>query len=647
MAKTQDLDQDKLNKLRQIKDLGINPYPYSFNKIHNAEEINHKFSKIKKEQKDKTKVSVAGRIILRRIMGKASFFHIQDETGKVQIYLTKDDLGPESYQLLTKKSDTGDFIGVTGSIFKTRMGEVTIHAKEATFLCKSLLQMPEKFHGIKDIELKYRRRCLDLITNQDSKEVFRKRSLMISAIREYFNERDFMEVETPLLQTQYGGANARPFKTHINAFNMPMYLSISPELFLKRLLVGGFEKVFTICKNFRNEDVDTTHNPEFTMLEIYQSYVDYEQMMVYLEEVYEKACVAMNGSTKVKRIYKGEEVTIDFKAPWPRLTMIEAIKKYANIDVSKMSKKKIMHIIEDKNLEFDDSKGKFSWGLAVLLLFEELVEEHLIQPVHIIDHPKETTPLCKAKRGDDRLVERFESFVVGMELCNAYSELNDPILQKQLLESQAAELRAGADEAHPMDTDFIAAMEYGMPPAGGLGFGIDRMAILLSGVDSIRDVIFFPIMKPTKQKISAKEAEKRYRSKKWVVIANDKLNKGIVANALGQLGIAMGGFTTTEMFNVKALPDKDGHIHFPDSLYPMTNFAGNQRQMAQFADLCYKEGLQFFDFSDIMRKAHTDEQMLKGYKEKATKDIGYIAVAALVPKGKFETFLKNLKLYGA
>ncbi len=647
MAKKVELDQNKLNKLQQIRELGVEPFPYNFNQSHHAKQLNDKFAKIKPEEKVNTKVSIAGRVMLRRVMGKASFFHVQDETGKVQIYLTKDDLGLENYKLFAKKIDTGDIVGIKGTIFKTRMGEVTVHAKEATILCKSLLQMPEKFHGIKDVELKYRRRCLDLITNQNSKEIFKKRSIMVKTVRNYLAEKGFMDVETPALQTQYGGANARPFKTHINAWNMQMYLSISPELFLKRLLVGGFEKVFTICKNFRNEDVDTTHNPEFTMLEIYEAYVDYEQMMVYLEEVYEKASIAMNGSTKVKRTYNGEEVEIEFKAPWRRLSMIDAIKEYAGIDVSKMNEEKILHIIKDKNIEFDESKGKFSWGLGVLLLFEELVEDKLIQPVHITDHPKETTPLCKAKRGDNRLIERFESFCMGMELSNAYSELNDPVLQRTLLEEQAAQLRAGAEEAHPLDTDFVAAIEYGMPPAGGMGFGIDRMAILLTGVDSIRDVIFFPTVKPIQEKLSAKEAEARYRSKKWVVIAEDKLNKGIVANALGQLGISMGGFTTTEMFDTKALPDKDGRVHYPDSLYPMANLGGSQKQMAEFAEMCYQEKIQFFDFSDIMRKAHSDEQMLREYKSKSTKEVGYIAVGALVPKGMFEKFLSKLKLYGA
>jgi lysyl-tRNA synthetase class 2 len=285
---------------------------------------------------------------------------------------------------------------------------------------------------------------------------------------------------------------------------MRMFLSVSPELYLKRLLVGGFEKVFTICKNFRNEDVDTTHNPEFTMLECYQAYVDYETMMEYMEQLYERASIAVNGTTVVKHNYNGKEVLVDFKAPWKRLTMIQAIKEYAKIDVAEMSKEDLLDVISEHNIDFD---GEFSWGLGVQLLFEELVEEHLIQPTHIIDHPRESTPLCKLHREDSRLIERFESFCLGTEMCNAYSELNDPILQRELLEEQAKQLRAGADEAHPMDEDFVNAMEYGMPPAGGLGFGVDRMAIFLTGVESIRDVILFPTMKPIKEDGDKKKEE--------------------------------------------------------------------------------------------------------------------------------------------
>ncbi len=493
MIKKTVVDENKLHKLNEIRDLGLNPYPYAFSQTHFAKEINAKYASLNVAEHTQDAVRVAGRIMLKRVMGKASFFHLQDQSGRVQIYLTQDTLGETLYDVIAKKTDIGDILGVEGIIFKTKMGEVTVEVKKAEILCKSLVMFPEKYHGVQEIELKYRQRYLDLIMNPESKNIFIKRSKMLQVIREFFAGKGFLEVETPTLQMIYGGANAKPFITHINALDLDAYLSISPELYLKRLLVGGFEKVFTICKNFRNEDIDTSHNPEFTMLEFYQAYIDYNKAMELLEQVYEKACFAVNGTTKVQQTYKGEEITLDFKAPWKRMSMLDAIRHYAGIDVSKMNEEQLKDVVEEKGLEYDQ---EFSWGKGVQVLFEELVEDQLIQPIHIIDHPKESTPLCKVHRKDPRLVERFESFCLGMELSNGYSELNDPVLQKELLEEQAGQLRHGSEEAHPMDEDFVNALEYGMPPAGGVGFGIDRMAILLTGVDSIRDVIFFPLMKP-------------------------------------------------------------------------------------------------------------------------------------------------------
>ncbi len=502
MAKKLEIDADKLRKLQELEKENINPFPYTFPQTHHAQETNAKYAYLQPGEHLKDSVSVAGRILLRRLMGKASFFHIQDQTGKIQIYLQQDQLGAEKYELATKKTDTGDILGVEGTIFKTKTGEVTVLATKVEILSKSLIVLPEKYHGLKEIELKYRQRYVDLFVNPEVRDVFLKREKVIRAVREYFNQLGFIEVDTPVLQTVYGGANAKPFITHINAWDMKMYLSISPELFLKRLLVGGFEKVFTICKNFRNEDVDPTHNPEFTMMEAYQSYVDYTAMMEHMEKVYEKACLAVNGSTKVKQKHRGEEVEIDFKAPWRRLSMIDSIKQYADIDVTHMNLDHLQDLLRDKKIPYE---GKLTWGLGVQRLFEEIVEEKLVQPVHIIDHPKESTPLCKVHRQDSRLIERFESFCLGMEISNAYSELNDPILQRKLFEEQAKQLRAGNEEAHPHDDDFLHAMEYGMPPAGGLGIGIDRMVVLLTGQDAIRDVILFPTVKPIDEHQSSEE----------------------------------------------------------------------------------------------------------------------------------------------
>ena len=496
------LVKERREKLNDIRDKGVDPYPYSFDVRHTSKTIAEKYAKLKPEEKTKDNVSVAGRIMQMRRMGKATFLHIQDHEGRVQLYFRQDDVGKEEYKLL-KKIDIGDIIGAEGVIFTTKTGEVSVYVSRYSVLCKSIRPLPEKYHGLKDTEIRYRKRYLDLMMNQEVKETFRQRSLMVAAVREFFHSKGFMDVETPALQTIYGGANARPFETHINAWDMKMYLSISPELYLKRLIVGGFDKVFTICKNFRNEGVDKSHNPEFTMLECYQSWVDYEEMMKLTEECYEFACRKMNGSTKVKYPYHGKEVELNFKAPWPRLSMLDALKKYADLDLSKMDEAQMKQLLNNYNIWYE---GDFTWGIGVQLLFEELVEDKLIQPVHIIDHPKESTPLCKLHRKDPRLIERFESFCLCMELCNAYSELNDPILQKSLLVEQAEKLRAGADEAHPMDEDFVESIEYGLTPAGGLGIGIDRMAMLLTGSESIRDVILFPTMKPDYKTIDEQKA---------------------------------------------------------------------------------------------------------------------------------------------
>src|SRR3989344_5289517 len=511
MLKNLQIDQNRVARIEELRKQGINPFPYTFHQTHHAKNINDKYAPLKEHEHTKDVVSVAGRVMLKRVMGGASFYHVQDQTGRVQIYAREDRMGAEKYELFTKKIDMGDIIGVEGIVFKTKKGEVTVEVKKFELLCKSLLTLPEKYHGLKDEELRYRQRYVDLFVNHDIKSIFFKRSEMIKVVRNYFIEKGFLDVEIPTLQTMYGGANARPFITHINTWNMKMYLSISPELYLKRLLVGGFEKVFTICKNFRNEDVDTSHNPEFTMLEAYQAFVDYNTMMILLEQVYERACIAVHGTTKVRQKFRGKDVEIDFKAPWKRMTLLQSLKEFAGLNVAHAPLEELKKLVNGYNIDYE---GDLTWGLAVQLLFEELVEDKLIQPIHITDHPAESTPLCKKKRGDDRLIERFESFCMGMELSNAYSELNDPVLQRKLLEQQASQLRGGAEEAHPMDEDFINAIEFGMPPAWGLGFGIDRMTVILTGAESIRDVILFPTMKPIEEEKDQRENKDVNESRK-------------------------------------------------------------------------------------------------------------------------------------
>ncbi len=479
--------QDKINKLNTLRENGVNPYPYSFDKRHDAQELQDNYETYILNNEP---VSLAGRIMGKRVIGKASFFHVQDLSGKIQLFFAQDEIGKDNYKLLKKHIEVGDFIGVQGTLFETRTGEKTIRVNSYDLLTKAIRPLPEKYHGLKDKELRYRQRCLDLIVNPESRNVFLKRSQAIVAMREFLNSKGFVELEIPTLQPVYGGASARPFKTTVNALNKDYYLSISPELYLKRLIVGGFEKVYTICKNFRNEGIDRTHNPEFTMMECYWAYVDYNDMMKLTEEMYAYIFNKVNGSTKIKY----GDVELDFTPPWKRVKMFDAIKQYTKIDIAKISEQELKHSIKDLGMTDDFYQ---SWAKYEIIeeLFGKFVEPNLIQPTFIIDHPKESTPLCKQHREDNTLVERFEPFVYGFEIGNAYSELNDPILQRKLLEEQSELGRAGNEEAHQMDEDFCRAMEYGMPPTGGLGLGIDRLVMFLTNSYSIRDVILWPFMK--------------------------------------------------------------------------------------------------------------------------------------------------------
>jgi len=487
MAEEQ-LIQERKRKLEELKQLGINPYAYSFEQKDHAEEIKGRYRKLKNEEKTEDKVKAAGRLMQLRKMGKASFAHLQDATGKIQLYFREDDVGKKQYGLL-KKFDIGDIIGAEGTVFKTKTGEITIYVKKFGLLTKSLKPLPEKFHGLKDDEIRFRQRYLDLIMNPEVKEIFIKRAKIYQTIREFLNNKGFMEVQTPTLQTQYGGANAKPFITKINAWNMNMYLRIAYELHLKRLIVGGFEKIYDLSSCFRNEGVDKTHNPEFAMMEIQWAYADYNDTMKLTEELWEYVAKKVLGTTKIE--YNGKK--IELKAPWKRLTMKDALKKLADTDVDKLSDEQLFKLIEKNSIQY---QGRLTRGEMTALLFEKLCEEKLIQPTHIIDHPKETCPLAKLHRKNPELIERVEPFINGWEVGNCYSELTDPVLQRKLLEEQAKKGRGGDEESHPMDEDYINALEHGLPPNAGIGVGVDRMIMLLTGADSIREVIAFPIMKP-------------------------------------------------------------------------------------------------------------------------------------------------------
>lgn len=489
MPTEEELIAERQKKREELFKLGVNPYPYSYNPTHKSKELQKKYESLAPESQTQDSVRVAGRIVALRRMGKATFLQLLDGDGKIQCYFKFDDL-PQIYDQI-KLMDMGDWLGVEGTMFKTKTGEVTVWGKKFELLCKSLRPLPEKWHGLQDIEIRYRKRYLDLIANPQVRETFVQRTKIIDAVRQELNKRNFLEVDTPIIHSIYGGAAAKPFKTHLNSLKMDCYLRIATELHLKRLLVGGFERVYEIGRLFRNEDIDRTHNPEFTSVEAYQAYGDFNTMRELIEDIYVAAAKAIHGSTKFE--YQGHQ--IDVKKPWASYTMVEAIKKFAGIDCEKVSADDLKKLCVQHKIEVQENMTK---GNLIQALFEDLVEEKLIQPTFITHHPLESTPLCKQCREphlNEHFIERFEPYIAGMEIANAYSELNDPVKQRKLLEDQAKQLRAGSEEAHPMDEDFVQAIEYGMPPAGGIGFGIDRMIMIITNNPSIRDVLFFPFMK--------------------------------------------------------------------------------------------------------------------------------------------------------
>ena len=472
-------------KLAQMQEEGKDPFQIvRYDVTHHSDEIRNNF-----EALENTDVVIAGRMMSKRIMGKASFCNIQDRNGNMQSYVSRNDIGEEAYAAF-KKYDIGDIIGIKGFVFKTKTGEISVHAKEVVLLSKSLQVLPEKFHGLKDQELRYRQRYVDLIVNPESRDTFIKRSKIITEIRRFLDSKGFLEVETPVLQTIAGGASARPFITHHNTLDIDMYCRIALELPLKRLIVGGFERVYEIGRVFRNEGISVRHNPEFTLMELYQAYTDYNGMMDITEEMFRTVAQNVLGTTTVN--YGGHEIKLG--EPFARITMVDAVKQYTGIDFDQVKDtEEAKAIAKERHVEFEDRHQK---GDILNLFFEEFVEKNLIQPTFIIDYPVEISPLTKRKPSNPDFTERFELFIVGREYGNAYSELNDPIDQRSRFEYQEFLRENGDDEANMIDEDFLTALEYGMPPTGGLGVGIDRFVMLLTESVSIRDVILFPTMKP-------------------------------------------------------------------------------------------------------------------------------------------------------
>ena len=486
---TQDVNQllkVRRDKLKELQDSGKDPFVITkYDVTHHSQEVKDNFDALEGQS-----VTLAGRVMSKRVMGKASFCHIQDLQGMIQSYVARDSIGEEEYKAF-KKLDIGDIIGLKGEVFKTKTGEVSIHAAEVTLLSKSLQILPEKFHGLTNTDIRYRQRYVDLIMNQESKDTFIKRSKIIKEIRTFLDGRDFMEVETPMLVANAGGAAARPFETHYNALDEDVKLRISLELYLKRLIVGGLERVYEIGRVFRNEGVDTRHNPEFTLMELYQAYTDYEGMMELTESMFRYLAEKVCGGA----VLNYNDTIIDMSKPFERITMIDAVKKYAGVDFTQVKTDEEAKALADEHHVAYEARHKK--GDIISLFFEEFCEEKLIQPTFVMDHPIEISPLTKKKPENPELVERFELFIYGREMCNAYSELNDPIDQRERFKAQEELLAQGDEEANHTDEDFLNALEIGMPPTGGIGYGIDRLVMLLTNSQAIRDVLLFPTMRST------------------------------------------------------------------------------------------------------------------------------------------------------
>ncbi len=491
MSESSEIARQRLERAEELRREGVNPYAYRFERSHSSARVLSQFGGILTGEPGAEEVSVAGRLLTLRLHGKSAFAHLGDQEGRLQIYLKQDILGPEAFQKILQRLDLGDIIGVSGPVFRTKTGELTVQVKRLELLTKALLPPPEKWHGLKDVETRYRQRYLDLMSNPEVFQVFLKRSRLVSEIRRFFEEQDYLEVETPILQPLAGGAAAKPFVTHHNALDLELYLRIAPELYLKRLLVGGFEKVFELNRNFRNEGISVKHNPEFTMVEAYQAYADGPAMMELTERLVARAARALCGGTRVT--YQGQELNLE--PPFQRMTMADSVRHFAGVDPESLDEagwaSRLAHLPAGR-------LAGLGPGQRLEELFAHAVEPRLIQPVFITDYPLEISPLAKKKPGSEDITDRFELFIFGREMANGFSELNDPLDQERRFLEQLKARERGDEEAHRMDEDFVCALKHGMPPAGGMGLGVDRLAMLLTDSASIRDVILFPLLRPQK-----------------------------------------------------------------------------------------------------------------------------------------------------
>lgn len=638
MGRQDEVVGQRLKKLEELRKLGINPYTPKVSRTHAAAILQKEHVHLKPGEKTKEKVHVVGRVISVRDLGKIAFATLDDGSAKIQVTLQEGESPEKMRELFRRYVDAGDFIGVGGTVFRTQRGELSVLVQEVTIATKSIYPLPEKWHGITDDEERLRKRYLDILMNPEVKALFIRKSKFWQAMRSFLLERGFLEVETPVLENSAGGASATPFATHHNALDIDVYLRISMgELWQKKLMVAGFEKTFEIGRQFRNEGMDAEHLQDYTQMEFYWGYANYLDGMALVEEMYKHLAQSVWGTTK----FTAHNHTFDLGKKWDVIDYTATIKKETGIDIFKATEKEMEKKLHELKQEIEPNAAR----ARLIDTLWKYCRKKISGPVFLTGQPVEVSPLAKRDPQDGRKVQQFQIILAGSELGNGYSELNDPLDQEGRFEEQRKMKEAGDNEAQDHDESFIEALKYGMPPTCGFGVS-ERLFSFLEG-KPIRECVIFPLMRPMKESLSKKEAEELYRSKKVVVIADEKLNPGITANAMGQLGISIGGHSKEKLFEATVLHDADKRVHYTDCFYPMVNYTGTQEQMAEFAHRCYAKGVQFFDFTDVMRKAHSDEEMQKGYGAKKTKELGYIAVGALVPADFEKEFLSKLKLFGS
>ncbi|MEK6825356.1 MAG: lysine--tRNA ligase [Nanoarchaeota archaeon] len=643
MGRQDEVLKERLKKIEEIKKLGINPYPHFFEKTDTAAMLQKEHEKLKPEQKSKANAKIAGRLVSLRDLGKIAFGVLQDESGKIQIVLQEPDTSEKVSTFFKKYIDLGDFAGVEGTLFRTKRGELSVLVKKAELLSKSLQSLPDKWHGLEDKEERYRKRYLDLIMSPEVKETFHQRSAIISTLRSFLESKGFIETDTPILQPLYGGGAARPFISELHALKMPVYLAISKELYLKRLIVGGFERVYEMNRIFRNEGIDATHNPEFTMLETMWAYVDYRANMDLFEEMVEFVAKKVRGTTKITY----QEKEIELKRPWKRLTLYEAIKKYVKIDVASMSDNDLREFIAEHKLQL---KTEFRRGVAIEEIFSELVQPKLIEPTIIYDYPAEVSPLAKRKATDPTLAERFEPIINGWEMGNNYSELNEPITLRKVFEAEAELKKKGDEEAAPYDEDFINALEIGMPPTSGLGLGVDRLVMLLTNSASIRDVLLFPFMKlqNLKEDKNEEQASKSQVSQSAIAVLNtgSNLSPWQQMNTVAHLTAALGARKGKSLLLQDQITTKDNQkiaLNIQHAI--MIKQASSNKELTVLTKAAKEVGCEVTEFTKEMIETTDDRKVIEQTANKSLKDVEFLGVLIFGKRSIVDSLTQSFSLF--